>query len=129
MRDHTHGSVRDWKLLHRYCFHQFTTVSGLRGFLGVVSQPGTLSLIEMGWVYNRGERFPVQEVTLEPWNLGEGGKDVGDFGFRFKAGGEWFNVQVSLAVDEKGEAFFGSDWDGRVIERFCRYASLAYVFP
>ena len=25
MRDHTHGSVRDWRLLHRYCFHQFCT--------------------------------------------------------------------------------------------------------
>ena len=120
MRDHTHGSVRDWKLLHRYCFHQFTTVSGLRGFLGVVSQPGTLSLIEMGWVYNRGEKFPVQEVTLEPWNLGEGGKDVGDYGFRFKAGGEWFSVQVRLAVEERGEAYFGVEWEGRVVERMCR---------
>ena len=25
MRDHTHGSIRDWRLLHRYCFHQFCT--------------------------------------------------------------------------------------------------------
>merc|ERR1711892_481465 len=121
MRDHTHGSIRDWKLLHRYCFHQFTTVSSLRGFLGVVSQPGTLSLIEMGWVYNRGEKFPVQGVTLQPWNLGEGGKDVGDFGFRFKAGGEWFDVQVKLASEERRESFFGPEWEGRVVERFCRY--------
>ena len=76
----------------------------------MVSQPGTLSLIEMGWVYNRGEKFPVQEVTLEPWNLGEGGKDVGDYGFRFRAGGEWFSVQVRLAVEERGEG-------GNVTER------------
>ena len=87
----------------------------------MVSQPGTLSLIEMGWVYNRGEKFPVQEVTLQPWNLGEGGKDVGDFGFGFKAGGEWFNVQVKLAIQERGESFFGSEWEGRVVERFCRF--------
>ena len=26
MKDHTHGSIRDWTLLHRYCFHQFNTV-------------------------------------------------------------------------------------------------------
>ena len=26
MKDHTHGSIRDWKLLHRYCFHQFCTL-------------------------------------------------------------------------------------------------------
>ena len=25
MKDHTHGSIRDWRLMHRYCFHQFTT--------------------------------------------------------------------------------------------------------
>ena len=121
MRDHTHGSVRDWRLLHRYCFHQFTTLSGLRGFLGVVSQPGTLSMIEMGWVYNRGEKFPVEEVTLEPWNLGENGKDASDYGFRFKAGGEWFDVQVTLTTQARGEAMFGSNWEARVIERFCRY--------
>ena len=24
MRDHTHGSARDWKLMHRYCLHNFT---------------------------------------------------------------------------------------------------------
>lgn len=39
-------------------------VSGLRGFLGVVSQPGTLSLIEMGWVYDRGQKRAVQVITV-----------------------------------------------------------------
>ena len=38
-------------------------VSGLRGFLGVVSQPGTLSHIEMGWVYDRGQKRAVQVIT------------------------------------------------------------------
>ena len=37
-------------------------VSGLRGFLGVVSQPGTLSHIEMGWVYDRGQKRAVQVI-------------------------------------------------------------------
>ena len=40
MRDHTHGSNRDWTLMHRYCLHNFTCQDGTRGFLGVVSQPG-----------------------------------------------------------------------------------------
>ena len=48
---------------------------------------------------------------------GEGGKDVGDYGFRFRAGGEWFSVQVRLAVEERGEAYFGGEWEGRVVER------------
>ena len=71
-----------------------THFSGLRGFLGVVSQPGTLSLIEMGWIYNKGRKMAVEECDIQPWNLGEAGKDPSDYGFRFKAGGEWFNVQV-----------------------------------
>ena len=38
--------------------------SGLRGFLGVVSQPGTLSHIEMGWVYDRGQKRAVQVISV-----------------------------------------------------------------
>ena len=74
-------------------------LSELRGFLGVVSQPGTLSLIEMGWIYNKGRKMPVEVCQLQPWNLGEGGQDPADYGFRFKAGGEWFNVEVRLSVE------------------------------
>ena len=60
----------------------------------MVSQPGTLSLIEMGWIYNKGRKMAVEECDIQPWNLGEAGRDPSDYGFRFKAGGEWFNVQV-----------------------------------
>ena len=97
------------------------TPSGVRGFLGVVSQPGTLSHIEMGWVWlpgpgggrrdvsirtiasicpggEQGTKEAVQECQLEPWHLGEAGTDPGDYGFRFRAGGRWFNVQVVLVL-------------------------------
>ena len=30
MRDHTHGSTRDWRLMHRYGIQNFTTRSGFR---------------------------------------------------------------------------------------------------
>ena len=30
MRDHTHGSNRDWRLMHRYCLHNFTCEDGVR---------------------------------------------------------------------------------------------------
>ena len=62
----------------------------------------------------------LQKCDIEPWNLGEGGKDVGDYGFRFKAGGKWFNVQVRVRDNQRGLAYFGEDWESRVIERFCR---------
>ena len=30
MRDHTHGSTRDWRLMHRYGIQNFTTKTGFR---------------------------------------------------------------------------------------------------
>ena len=30
MRDHTHGSIRDWRLMHRYGIQNFTTINGFR---------------------------------------------------------------------------------------------------
>ena len=66
---------------------------------------GTLSHIEMGWIYNRGEKHAVQSCDLEPWNLGEGGKDVSDYGFQFRAGGQDFRVQVKIKTWNKIEAF------------------------
>ena len=61
MRDHTHGSNRDWRLMHRYCLHNFTCQDGTRGFLGIVSQPGTFSFLELGYIYDKkGKKCPVQ---------------------------------------------------------------------
>ena len=77
MRDHTHGGARDWRLMHRYCLHNFTTTSGLRGFLGIVSQPGTFSFLQLGYIYTAGRKLPVQEVDFDIWNFGEGGQVCG----------------------------------------------------
>lgn len=121
MRDHTHGSVRDWRLMHRYCLHNFTTSSGLRGFVGVVSQPVTFSLLELGYIYTpAGTAIPVEEVDLPMWALGEGGADPSDYGFRFRAGGEWY--EVAVLVQGRAQVMFGWEWEARVIERFCRYS-------
>ena len=62
----------------------------------------------------------VEQCSIEPWNLGEGGEDTGDYGFRLRAGGRWFSVQVRIVDDERGLAYFGEDWESRVVERFCR---------
>merc|ERR1712142_451294 len=120
MRDHTHGCSRDWKLMHRYCLHNFTCKNGIRGFLGIVSQPGTFSYLELGYIYNRhGEKQSVQEVDFPIWNFGENGSDPEDYGFRFKAGNIWYSVAVD--VQRKGEVMFGHEWEARVVERFCGY--------
>ena len=86
MRDHTHGSNRDWRLMHRYCLHNFTCEDGTRGFLGVVSQPGTFSFLELGYIYDKkGQKHPVQEVDFPIWNFGEGGQDCSDYGFKYSS--------------------------------------------
>ncbi len=66
-----------------------------RAFVGVVSQPSTFSSLELGYAYTpQGQCLPVEEVDLPLWQHGEGGDHPKDFGFRFKAGGEWHEVQV-----------------------------------
>ena len=52
------------------------------------------------------------------WNFGENGRDPDDYGFRFRAGGESYQLQVKVV--RRSEIFFGSDWEARVIERLCR---------
>ena len=122
--------------MHRYCLHNFTCEDGTRGFLGVVSQPGIFSFLELGYIYDRnGIKHPVQvsqqwivsctnwpnnkqEVDFKIWNFGENGVDPSDYGFRFKAGDIWYNIQVNVIT--RGEAMFGEEWEARVIERFCK---------
>ena len=79
------------------CRDQLNQVVCLRGFLGVVSQPGIFSFLELGYIYDRkGKKHPVQKVDFPIWNFGEGGVDPDDYGFRFKAGDLWYDIQVSL---------------------------------
>lgn len=121
MRDHTHGSTRDWRLMHRYGIQHFKTENGFRlcfhlvghdaisatgsvcrAFMGIVSQPSTFTQLELGYAFipggkngGDGKVVPVTEVDLRLWAFGEmTGEDPKDFGFRFKADGEWHDVQV-----------------------------------
>ena len=65
--------------------------------MGIVCQPSTFSSLELGYAYTpQGQCLPVEEVDLPLWQHGEAGADPKDFGFRFKAGGEWHEVQVGL---------------------------------
>ena len=42
-----------------------------------------------------------------------------DHGFRFKAGDEWYEVQVKVL--DFAELFMGWEWEARILERFCEY--------
>eukprot|EP00095_Tigriopus_kingsejongensis_P008764 snap_masked-scaffold92_size382268-processed-gene-2.19 protein:Tk08764 transcript:snap_masked-scaffold92_size382268-processed-gene-2.19-mRNA-1 annotation:"GH12415" len=95
-------------------------VKSLRGFIGVICQPGTFTGLELGYVVTPDGRCePVQEVDLPLWAHGEGGKDPKDFAFRFKADHIWHDIQVKVL--DTVEVFFGWEWEGRILERFCEY--------
>lgn len=120
MRDHTHGSIRDWRLMHRYGIQSFTTQNGFRcarstnqpntqisprvfvffrGFMGTVCQPGIFSNLELGYVMtSQGQCAPIEEVDLPLWAHGEGGQHPTDFAFRFKAEGIWHEIQVIMSM-------------------------------
>ena len=122
----------------------------------MVSQPGTLSHIEMGWVYDRGQKRAVQVMIIffyfkcifkrfkypriatlsrgiwaraeetprttdsdsEPEVKKEKKKII--VKINKSSPGQWYDVQVSLRDNERGLAYFGHDWESRVIERFVK---------
>jgi hypothetical protein len=79
----------------------FTKLTSCSGFMGIVCQPSTFTSLELGYVYvpeDGGKVLPVQEIDLRLWAFGEKtGQDPTDYGFRFKAGGEWHDVQVNVS--------------------------------
>ena len=78
----------------------------IRAFMGVVCQPSTFTSLELGYAFDprTGEVLPVQEVDLRLWNFGEKtGVHPKDFGFRFRAGGEWHDVQARMVQHPKFE--------------------------
>ena len=87
----------------------------------MVCQPSTFTSLELGYVYTpSGECQPIQEIDLQLWAHGEtSGLDPKDYGFRFKAGGEWHEIQVRVV--DTVEVFMGWSWEARILERFCDY--------
>lgn len=86
----------------------------------MICQPSTFSKLELGYIYTpSGAKQAVEEVELDLWRHGEGGDAPKDYGFRFKAGGEWYEVRVKVL--EFAEVFMGWDWEARILERFCEY--------
>ncbi|CAL4064911.1 unnamed protein product [Meganyctiphanes norvegica] len=119
MRDHSYGYKREWKLMHRYGLHMFTTEDGLQVNVGIVCQPATCSKLELGYVCKNGEVIPVSHVNLELWQHGEGGIPPSDYAFSFVAGGQEYFVEVSVL--ESPEFHIGWEWETRVLERMASF--------
>lgn len=119
MRDHSYGHKREWKLIHRYGMHTFTTEDGLQGNVGIVCQLATCTQLELGYVYVDGKVVSVSSVDLSLWQHGENGHPPTDYAFCFVAGNKEYLVQVSVV--EAPEFYIGWEWEARIVERMVTY--------
>lgn len=118
MRDHSYAQRREWKLLHRYAYHMIALQDGTRINASIVSQPCTSSVLELGYVnLPDGRIFPIDEIGLELWTIGEKGTPPKDYSFTFKAAERTWNVQVN--VIEAPVFYIGWEWEARIVETMC----------
>lgn len=119
MRDHSYGHRREWKLLHRYALHMFTTEDGVQVNVGLVSQPLTCSQLELGYVCAGGKILPVSEVNFPLWQHGENGHPPSEYAFSFVAGGQEYVVEV--CIKESPQFYIGWEWEARLVEQFAGF--------
>lgn len=119
MRDHSYGHKREWKLLHRYGLHMFTTEDGVQVNVGLVSHPITCSQLELGYICKKGKVIPASFVDLPIWQHGENGHPPAEYAFSFIAGGKEYVVEVCIV--EAPEFYIGWEWEARLVERFATF--------
>ncbi|XP_068238001.1 uncharacterized protein [Palaemon carinicauda] len=119
MRDHSYGHRREWKLLHRYALHMFTTVDGVQVNVGIVSQPLTCSQLELGYICAEGKIMAVSSVDFPLWQHGENGHPPSEYAFSFIAGGQEYVVEVCII--ESPQFYIGWEWEARLVEQFATF--------
>uniref|UniRef100_A0A2A4JMP5 Uncharacterized protein n=1 Tax=Heliothis virescens TaxID=7102 RepID=A0A2A4JMP5_HELVI len=119
-RDHSFGRKRDWTLMHRYAFHHIFLENGISISVGVICQPTTASVFEVGTIaFPNGDVLPIKWVDLKLYQHGENGQAPRDYAFKFQAADEEYTVQV--LVEYESVHYVSSDWDARMVERFCKF--------
>lgn len=119
-RDHSFGTKRDWKLMHRYVFHHVFLSNRWKAVIGVVCQPHTCTTLECGFVcLANGSIWPVDHCSLELANHGEGGDPPRQYGFVFLAGDQEYQMQVD--IEERMAHFYGEEQECQIFECFARY--------
>eukprot|EP00095_Tigriopus_kingsejongensis_P006712 maker-scaffold25_size650667-snap-gene-5.28 protein:Tk06712 transcript:maker-scaffold25_size650667-snap-gene-5.28-mRNA-1 annotation:"hypothetical protein L798_06649" len=119
-RDHSYGTKRDWKLMHRYVFHHVFLPNRWKAVIGVVCQPHTCTSLECGFVcLPNGTIAPVDQCSLELANHGEGGDPPTQYGFTFHAGSEEYQVQVN--VEDRIPHYYGEEHECRILECLASY--------
>jgi hypothetical protein len=116
-RDHSFGYKRDWTLMHRYAFHMLYLEDRTRVSLGVVSQPATTSLLEMGYVVLPDKSIHyIENCNLVLYQHGENGTPGKNYAFSFNANNETYDVRINVIYESFH--FKGNNVEARLIERF-----------
>ncbi|CAH1778686.1 unnamed protein product [Owenia fusiformis] len=119
VRDHSYG-VRNWHSIYRYIIHMGHLEDGRSFHIGVISMPGALSYLKMGFLMQANSRqFPITWTDLDLANNGENQDAPGDYAFSFKAGGKLYTLQVNVRYTHI--YYQHEDWRSVVHERIANF--------
>ncbi|RZC38423.1 uncharacterized protein BDFB_007358, partial [Asbolus verrucosus] len=116
-RDHSFGYKRDWSLMHRYAFHMMYLQDGTRVSIGIVSQPVTTSLLEMGYVVLPNKTLQcIDSCDLLLYQHGEKGNPGKNYAFSFQANKQTYEAKIQVIYESFH--YKGNNIEAKLIERF-----------
>ncbi|CAG9839366.1 unnamed protein product [Diabrotica balteata] len=120
-RDHSFGFKRDWSLMHRFIYTTLILSDKTTIVLGLISQPITMSHLEMGFVnHPDGRIHPVEKIDLLLYEHAENGVLPKELSFSFRAAGVSYDVQMEFIYE--ATHYKGSNEDIVVTARFVKCA-------
>ncbi|XP_072396417.1 uncharacterized protein [Diabrotica undecimpunctata] len=120
-RDHSFGFKRDWSLMHRFIYTTLILSDKTKIVLGLISQPITMSHLEMGFVnHPDGRIHPVEKIDLLLYEHAENGVLPKELSFSFKAAGVSYDVQMEFIYE--ATHYKGSHEDIIITARFVKCA-------
>ncbi|XP_044755840.1 uncharacterized protein LOC123314556 [Coccinella septempunctata] len=113
------GNKGDWRDVHRYNLHMFSTENGDRFTVGDFCFPLTMSSFKMGFVYCAKEKriHPITYNDFQLYQHGESGKLPSDYAFTLEAGRKTYTVKVD--VIDSPHFYISKDWESEVVKRLC----------
>ncbi|KAL5011149.1 hypothetical protein ScPMuIL_013454 [Solemya velum] len=120
VRDHSYGSIRDWKYFHRYGIQYLSLANGSCICVGTICMPMTVSRLKIGYIFNKdGTLEPICGSDFELYNIGEDGKPPSQFTIIFKTDKRKYTLHGSVL--QAPVFYIGNNKDAKIHERFCTF--------
>ncbi|XP_045475704.1 uncharacterized protein LOC123681367 [Harmonia axyridis] len=120
-KNRSFGQQGEWRNVHKYNLHMFSTESGDRFTVGEYCFPLTLSSFKMGFVYSATDEkvYPITYNDFQLYQHGESGNPPSDYAFTIIAGGRTYTIKVD--VIDSSHFYISKDWECKIIQRFCSF--------